>query len=97
MNAKRLNNLVDELGVLRAQLAALKDDEAALRQELLESGVTEAEGNLFRAVVVESDRKTIDWQKIAKLLKPSRQLIAGNTRRSTSTSIRINARRGVAA
>ena len=97
MNAKRIGNLVDELGRIRAQLADLKENESDIRDELLVSGITEAEGNLFRVVVVESDRKIIDWQKIAKLLKPSRQLISGNTRRSTSTSIRVSARRGVAA
>ncbi len=95
MNAKRLKQLVDELGALRAQQATLKEREADLRDELIASGYTEAEGVLFRAVVVESDRKLVDWKAIAAKLQPSRQLVAAHTRHSMTTSVRVSARKGV--
>ena len=96
--AKRdLPGLADELGFIRAQMADLKDRETNIRETFIEAGITAMEGETFRAVLVESLRTTINWKAVAAKLKPSRQLVTSHTTEKEVTSIRVNARRGVAA
>ncbi len=89
--------LADELGAVRAQLADLKDREREIRNTLIEAGVKTLEDDLFRALVVESMRTMIDWKAIAAKLKPSHQLVTAHTEEKEVISIRVSARRGVAA
>jgi len=89
--------LADELGAIRAQQADLKDREREIRTTLIESGIEVFEDNFFRALVVESLRTTIDWKSVAAKLKPSRQLVTSHTSEKEVVSIRVSARRGVAA
>ena len=96
--AKRdLPGLADELGFVRAQIADLKDRESDIRETFIEAGVTAMEGETFRAVVVESLRTTIDWKTVAAKMEPSRQLVTAHTTEKEVISIRVSARRGVAA
>lgn len=97
MNAKKLKQLVDDLGQIKAEMAILKNDEAAMRAKLLAEDVTVAEGYLFRANVVDANRTTIDWKAIAAKLNPSRQLVKAHTGQSVVTSVRITSRIGVTA
>ncbi len=94
MNAKKLKQLVDDLGQIRAEMAILKIDEADLKADLLAADVTVAEGDLFRANVVDANRTNIDWKAISAVLKPSRQLVSAHTSHSVVTSIRVTARTG---
>ncbi len=89
--------LADELGAIRAQQADLKDREREIRTTLIESGIEVFEDNFFRALVVESLRTTIDWKSVAAKLEPSRQLVTSHTSEKEVISIRVSARRGVAA
>ena len=81
LSQKALKKTADDLGTIRAQLAILKEQETALRETLIAHGVDVIEGDLFRANVVESHRKVIDWKKIAEKLEPSRQLVKAHNRR----------------
>lgn len=94
MNAKKLKQLVDDLGQVKAEMAILKIDEAKLKAQLLKEGVSVAEGFLFRANVVDANRTNVDWKAISAALKPSRQLITAHTSQSVVTSIRVTARTG---
>ena len=94
---KALPGLADELGFIRAQIADLKDREKDIRESFIEAGVTAMEGETFRAVVVESMRTMIDWKAVAAKLRPSRQLVTAHTTEKEVISIRVNARRGIAA
>jgi type II secretory pathway component PulM len=94
MNAKRIKKLVDELGTVRASLATLKDSEAEIRTLLIDAGVDVAEGELFRATISRSTRELVDWQKIAKRLKASRQLVNAHTTKTPITIVRTSTRRG---
>ncbi len=89
--------LADELGSIRAQQADLKDREREIRNTLIESGIEVLEDDIFRALVVQSLRTTIDWKAVAAKLKPSRQLVTSHTSDKEVISIRVSARRGVAA
>ena len=89
--------LADELGAIRAQQADLKDREREIRATLIESGIEVLEDDIFRALVVESMRTMIDWKAVAAKLKPSHQLVTAHTTEKEVVSIRVSARRGVAA
>lgn len=88
--------LADELGLIRAQLADLKNREREIRETMIEAGVDVLEDETFRALVVESMRTMIDWKAIAAKLKPSRQLVTAHTTEKEVISIRVSARRGTA-
>ncbi len=96
-NVIEVAGLADELGSIRAQQADLKDREREIRNTLIESGIEVFEDDIFRALVVESLRTTIDWKSVAAKLKPSRQLVTSHTSEKEVISIRVSARRGVAA
>jgi RNA-binding protein YlmH len=93
-NKQDVVGLADELGIIRAKMANLKDRETEIRNIMLESGVKAMEDKKFRAVVVESLRTNIDWKAVAAKLKPSRQLVTAHTTEKEVISIRVNARRG---
>lgn len=92
-----LIGLADELGRIRAKMANLKDREAEIREIMLDAGVDALEDKIFRAVVVESLRTTVNWKAVAAKLKPSRQLVTAHTTEKEVFSIRVNARRGAVA
>ena len=92
-----VEGLADELGFIRAQMADLKDRETEIRSTLIESGIEKLEDETFRALVVKSMRELIDWKAVAAKLEPSRQLVTAHTSEKEVISIRVNARRGVAA
>lgn len=94
---KDLIGLADELGEIRAQLADLKDREGEIRKTFISAGVKALEDENFRAVVVESLRTMIDWKAVAAKLRPSRQLVTAHTTEKEVISIRVSARRGIAA
>ena len=96
-NVVEVAGLADELGSIRAQQADLKDREREIRNTLIESGIEVFEDDIFRALVVQSLRTTIDWKSVAAKLKPSRQLVTSHTSDKEVISIRVSARRGVAA
>lgn len=86
-------NLIDELGLLKAQIAEMKSREEALKAEVILAGG--GEGLLYRATVSETTRKVIDWRAVAEALGPSRQLITAHTSSVESTAVRVVARTGV--
>lgn len=92
-----VEGLADELGFIRAQMADLKDRESEIRSTLIKSGIEKLEDDTFRALVVKSMRELIDWKAVAAKLEPSRQLVTAHTSEKEVISIRVNARRGVAA
>ena len=71
---------VDRLATIKAQLAALADEEKKLKAILADSGQKIIEGTMHRAAVSHSEGRTVtDWQTIAAKFNPSRQLIAAHT------------------
>ena len=96
-NSNSTAALVDDLGTIRAQIAALQTDERELKKRLVDLGEKHVDGDLFKATVVESNRNNVDWKAIAEKLKPSRQLVAAHTKKSVVTSVRTAAKPQVAA
>ena len=71
---------VDQLGKLKAEIAALQDEEKQLKALLAASGYQALDGQTFRASISWSDgRVGIDWRAIAEHFNPSRQLVTAHT------------------
>ncbi len=93
--AKSNMTTVDQLGNLQAEIAALQTQEKSLKDELKAEGVGVIEGDLYNATVYDSERKTTAWKAIATKLGATAQMIAGNTTKSITTSVKIAARKVV--
>jgi hypothetical protein len=79
-NAAILDVIVDRLAEIKAQIAALNDEQNNLRDTLIDSGLSTIDGTLHRAAVSHcAGRTSIDWQSIALHFKPSRQLMTAHT------------------
>ena len=79
-NLEVLGGIVDKLAQVKAQLADLKKEEVALKQQLIDSGIAAIDGTYYRAAISEvSGKAAIDWKSIAEKFSPSRQLVTANT------------------
>jgi hypothetical protein len=88
----RVSEIVDQLGTLKAKIAELEKQEEVLRDALVDSGLEEIDGRLFRATVSCFEVKTTAWKAIAERLGASRQLIAASTETKDRIKITVSAR-----
>jgi hypothetical protein len=93
--SKTTRKLVDDLGILKAQMAELAKKEADIKAKLLATGLIAMEGYAYRAVVVTVDRTTLDTAIVKGFLTPVQITKASKT--TPVTSIRVNARTGLVA
>lgn len=91
MNTSTNAEKVDQLGKLKAKIAVLKKTEKMLENELKSAKLEVIAGKQFRCTVSSYSRKTVAWEKIAKQLSASIQMISGNTSRTPATKILIKA------
>ena len=87
--------IVDELGALKAQIAALTDQEKILKKALSDSGYAEIDGALFRATVSWTERATLDTEAVRLILSEDQQRAC--TRVSEIMTVRVVARKRNAA
>lgn len=97
MNAKKIAELVDQLGLVKAQAAKVSEEENKLKQQLIEAGVTEADGEFYRATVSEAERNTRDdaFKAFIETLVEKHttpQYRRAHTKTSITTSVRVVAR-----
>ena len=87
---------VDELGVLLAQIADLEKKATAIKNAIKDSasagGAKSIEGNLFKATVVEANRKVTDWKAIAKVCNIPEDVIIANTSITAVFSVKTTSR-----
>jgi len=57
-------DLADQLGAVKAEIAALQDREKNLRDELIRRGVSECQGAAFGASITEGIRWTLNTQAV---------------------------------
>ena len=84
---------VDRLGNIQAQMADLKNEQAALKQLLQESGEKVVEGQLFRASIADKVRRSLEMKAIRKKLTP--QFMRAHTIETHYTEVKVSARKGV--
>lgn len=89
--AKLLGNIVDDLGTVKAEIAALQEKEKALTEKLKLTGLTEIDGTLFRATVSTSTRETVDTKTLRADL--GEDLVKPYLRTTPVSTVRVSARK----
>lgn len=87
---------VDRLGFLLAQIAELTKEADGIKDELKDAATIGAgnvfEGNLFKATIVEANRKVTDWKAIAKVCNIPEDIIIDNTSITAVFSVKTTSR-----
>ena len=87
---------VDTLGFLLAQIAELTAKADAIKDQIKDSatagGSKVIEGNLYKATVVEANRKVTDWKAIAKICNIPEDVIIANTSITAVFSVKTTSR-----
>lgn len=97
MNANDISlTQVDELGLLLAQIAELTAKADAIKDSIKDAatagGDKVIEGNLFKATVVEANRKSTDWKAVAKVCNIPEDVIIANTSVTAVFSVKTTSR-----
>ncbi len=97
MNANDISlTQVDTLGFLLAQIAELTAKADAIKDQIKDSatagGAKVIEGNLYKATVVEANRKVTDWKAIAKVCNIPEDVIIANTSITAVFSVKTTSR-----
>lgn len=87
---------VDQLGFILSQIAELEAKAEAIKASLKDAATAGAgnvfEGNLFKATVVEANRKTVDWKAIQKVCNIPEDVIIDNTKITAVFSVKTTSR-----
>lgn len=87
---------IDELGMLLSQIADLTAKADAIKDSIKDcataGGAKVYEGALFKATVVEANRKTTDWKAIQKALNIPEDVIIEHTSITAVFSVKTTAR-----
>ena len=97
MNANDISlTQVDTLGFLLAQIAELTAKADAIKDSIKDAatagGAKVVEGNLYKATVVEANRKVTDWKAIAKICNIPEDVIIANTSITAVFSVKTTSR-----
>lgn len=93
-NPLTLEQRIDRMGQLKAQMASLDTEYDKLKATLVEEvGVGAFEGEMFRVSVSVSFRETLDMEAVRNHLSP--KFIRAHTKVSETTTVRVTARKGV--
>lgn len=87
---RRLSKTVDDLGAIRSMIAELTSREAKLKQVLIDSGLPEIDGGVFRATVSHHQRSFLD-SGLVKLILSAEQ-IKFCTKASDVTTVKVTSR-----
>lgn len=82
---------IDELGMLKAQIADLTAKAEALKKDIIAQGPGAYDGALFRATVSETSRSFIDADLARKFL--TEKVLAKITKTSSTYTVRVVSRK----
>lgn len=90
-------NTIDTLGALLAQIADLEKQAETIKADLKDAATAPGgskvfEGSMFKATVVEANRSTVDWKKLAADLGITDEQLAGYTKTSAVFSVKVTSR-----
>lgn len=86
-----LADIVDDLGTVKAEIAALQEKEKALIAKLKATGLSELDGTLFRATMSTAPRETIDTKRLRADLGDD--IISAYVVTTSVTACRVGARK----
>ena len=97
MNNDIITTNIDRLGILLAEIDRLTKEAEEIKNELKDAatapgGSNEFVGNLFRALVVESNRNTVNYKKLVADLGIAQDVLAKYTTTSAIFSVKTTAR-----
>lgn len=82
--------IVDELGLLKAQIADLTKQETALKAKLAGCGLRAIDGDYYSATVTSRDTIRLESEKVRAILSPAQVIACSKT--TTSTVVSVTAR-----
>ena len=90
-------NVIDTLGNLLAQIAELEAQATAIKDDLKDAATAPGgskvfEGDMFKATVVEANRSTVDWKKLAADLGITADQLAAYTKTAAVFSVKVTSR-----
>lgn len=90
-------NTIDTLGALLAQIADLEAQATAIKDDLKDAATSPGgskvfEGDMFKATVIESNRSTIDWKRLAADLGITDEQLAAYTKTAAVFSVKVTSR-----
>ena len=88
---------VDQLGFILAQIAELEVKADAIKASIKDAATVAGasnvfEGNLFKATVIEANRKVTDWKAIAKFCNIPENVIIYHTNVTAVFSVKTTSR-----
>ena len=87
----KITTLVDQLGNINSQIAALEKQAKAIKEELIGNGVENVEGAVYVAKIVTQYRETLDMAAVRANLSP--QFVTAHTSTAVVTSVRVSVRK----
>ena len=97
MNNDIITTNIDRLGLLLAEIDRLTKEADLIKDDLKDAatapgGSKEFVGNLFKATVIEADRKTVDYKKLLADLGVSADVVAKYTKTTAVFSVKVTSR-----
>ena len=86
-----ITQLVDQLGLVKAQVSELQSQESAIKAQLVESGMDAIDGDQYRVTVSHGYRKVLDMKAVKNKL--SAQFIRAHTSEVSMVTVRCSARK----
>lgn len=83
---------VDRLGLLQAQIAELEEQAEAIKNELKNAGEGHVSGNLYKACVSLSERKTVDNKAVFAECNIPAEVIAKHTKTTAVITLKVTAK-----
>lgn len=87
---------IDELGMLLAQIAELTKRADAIKDGIKDTatagGPSAFDGTMFKATVIEQNRRVTDWKAIAKQFNIPEQAIIDNTSVTAVFAVKVTTR-----
>lgn len=86
-NEKTPQQIVDDLGFLKAQIAELQDQEDVLKAKLAASGLRYVDGDFYSASITTRETTRLDNKKVKGLLTPAQIIACSYTTTSLVVSV----------
>ena len=97
MNNDIITTNIDRLGLLLAEIDRLTKEADSIKDDLKDTATLpgaskEFVGNLFKATVIESDRKVVDYKKLLADLGVAQEVVTKYTKTTAVFSVKTTAR-----